>query len=77
MNEQTYSKRLDRVQDVLKDRGIDRLIIGPSADLTYLTGIHAGARTIWPPLAVHFSAASNLADPTARSLLPSPGNPGA
>lgn len=41
MNEQTYSKRLDRAQDVLKDRGIDRLLLGPSADLTYLTGIHA------------------------------------
>lgn len=41
MNEQTYSKRLDRAQEVLKDRGIDQLLLGPSADLTYLTGIHA------------------------------------
>lgn len=41
MNEQTYSNRLDRAQEVLKDRGIDRLLLGPSADLTYLTGIHA------------------------------------
>lgn len=41
MNEQTYSKRLDRAQAVLQDRGIDRLLLGPSADLTYLTGIHA------------------------------------
>ena len=41
MNEQIYSKRLDRAQDVLKDRGIDQLLLGPSADLTYLTGIDA------------------------------------
>lgn len=41
MNEKTYSKRLDRAQEVLRDRGIDRLLLGPSADLTYLTGIHA------------------------------------
>lgn len=41
MNEQTYSNRLDRAQEVLKDRGIDQLLLGPSADLTYLTGIDA------------------------------------
>lgn len=41
MNEQTYANRLDRAQEALKDRGIDQLLLGPSADLTYLTGIHA------------------------------------
>lgn len=41
MNEQTYSKRLARTQEVLQDRGIDYLLLGPSADLTYLTGIEA------------------------------------
>lgn len=41
MSEQTYSRRLETAQAVLKDRGIDRLLLGPSADLTYLTGIHA------------------------------------
>lgn len=41
MNQQTYVNRLSRAQDVLKDRGIDQLLLGPGADLTYLTGIHA------------------------------------
>lgn len=41
MNEMTYTRRLDAAQSVLKDSGIDRLLLGPSADLTYLTGIHA------------------------------------
>lgn len=41
MSEATYGKRIDRAQEVMRDRGIDRLLIGPSADLTYLTGIHA------------------------------------
>lgn len=41
MNQSVYTKRLDAAQGALKDRGIDRLLLGPSADLTYLTGIHA------------------------------------
>lgn len=41
MKQETYTRRLAATQDVLKDRGIDHLLLGPSADLTYLTGIHA------------------------------------
>ena len=41
MSQQTYTRRLEAAQAVLKERGIDRLLLGPSADLTYLTGIHA------------------------------------
>lgn len=41
MNADTYGKRLERVQEVMRDRGIDTLLLGPSADLYYLTGIDA------------------------------------
>lgn len=41
MSDAVFSNRLDAAQAVLRDRGIDRLLLGPSADLTYLTGIHA------------------------------------
>lgn len=41
MSEKNYSRRIDAAQAVLKERGIDSLLLGPSADLTYLTGIHA------------------------------------
>ena len=41
MSTETYVKRLENAQDALRERGIDALILGPSADLSYLTGIHA------------------------------------
>lgn len=36
-----YGRRLDKAQEALRDHAIDALLIGPSADLRYLTGIHA------------------------------------
>jgi Xaa-Pro aminopeptidase len=33
--------RLDRAQDAMRRRGIDGLLVGPSADLRYLVGYHA------------------------------------
>ncbi len=41
MSDTTYRRRLETAQSVLRERGIDQLLLGPSADLTYLTGIHA------------------------------------
>lgn len=33
--------RLRRTQEVLRERGLDALFVGPSADLRYLVGYHA------------------------------------
>lgn len=38
-----YTARLDRAQQTLQHRGIDALVLGPSADLLYLTGFNAHA----------------------------------
>jgi Xaa-Pro aminopeptidase len=40
-NTQTYRDRIARAQQEMASRGIDTLILGPGADLTYLTGFHA------------------------------------
>ncbi len=37
----TYEDRLHRVQTALAERGVDWLLLGPSADLFYLTGFDA------------------------------------
>src|SRR6266542_1308920 len=39
-----HAVRLDRAREQLSERGVDALLLGPSADLVYLTGYHA------PPL---------------------------
>jgi Xaa-Pro aminopeptidase len=39
-----HAARLDRARDQLSERGVDALLVGPSADLVYLTGYQA------PPL---------------------------
>lgn len=36
-----YINRVERAQQVLKDEGIHALLLGPSADLTWLTGVDA------------------------------------
>ena len=36
-----YTNRVQRAQEVLKDEGIHALLLGPSADLTWLTGVDA------------------------------------
>jgi Xaa-Pro aminopeptidase len=36
-----FSTRISRSQDVLRDAGVDALLLGPSADLTWLTGVEA------------------------------------
>lgn len=36
-----FANRITRAQDVLKDAGVDALLLGPSADLTWLTGVDA------------------------------------
>jgi Xaa-Pro aminopeptidase len=33
--------RLDRLRDAMRTRGVDALLVGPSADLRYLVGYHA------------------------------------
>jgi Xaa-Pro aminopeptidase len=35
------AERLERAQEAMRDRGIDALLVGPSADLRYLVGYHA------------------------------------
>lgn len=37
----TYVHRVSRAQDVLKEHGVHALLVGPSADLLYLTGFDA------------------------------------
>jgi D-alanyl-D-alanine dipeptidase len=36
-----FTTRITRSQDVLRDAGVDALLLGPSADLTWLTGVDA------------------------------------
>lgn len=36
-----YTNRVQRAQEVLRDEGIHALLLGPSADLTWLTGVDA------------------------------------
>lgn len=36
-----YRNRLGKAQDALRRANVDALLLGPSADLTYLTGFHA------------------------------------
>ncbi len=36
-----HDHRLDRARAALRDQGVDALLVGPSADLRYLTGYHA------------------------------------
>ncbi|HZD00482.1 MAG TPA: Xaa-Pro peptidase family protein [Actinomycetes bacterium] len=43
MTTTTCAERLARARDELTDRGVDALLIGPSADLRYLTGYHPPA----------------------------------
>jgi Xaa-Pro aminopeptidase len=35
------AERLDRARDAMRARGVDALLVGPSADLRYLVGYHA------------------------------------
>lgn len=37
----TYRARIERTQAVMQAHGVDTLIVGPGADLIYLTGFHA------------------------------------
>src|SRR6266568_5760365 len=37
---QQYGERLARVRALMHGSGLDLLVVGPSADLTYLTGAH-------------------------------------
>lgn len=36
-----FTKRIARAQDALREAGLDALLLGPSADLTWLTGVDA------------------------------------
>src|SRR6478672_10150727 len=40
MSAQQYSERLAKVRALMHGPGLDFLVVGPSADLTYLTGAH-------------------------------------
>ena len=42
-----YGGRLERVRALMHSAGLDFVVVGPSADLTYLTGAHLRA-SAWP-----------------------------